>query len=66
MPLLPLNPDELLTPTRAVRKRLDFARPVERSVIEECLRIALPAPTGGNRQRWHFVVVTDPAKRRGD
>jgi nitroreductase len=65
MPLLPLNPDELLTTTRAVRKRLDFDRPVERSVIEECLRIALQAPTGGNRQRWHFVVVTDPARRRG-
>src|SRR5882724_13259378 len=64
MPLLPLSPDELLTTTRAVRKRLDFDRPVERSVIEECLQIALQAPTGGNRQQWHFVVVTDPAKRR--
>jgi nitroreductase len=64
MPLLPLDPDELLSTTRAVRKRLDFDRPVERSLIEECLRIALQAPTGGNRQRWHFVVVTDPAKRR--
>ena len=64
MPLLPLNLDELLSTTRAVRKRLDFDRPVERSLIEECLRIALQAPTGGNRQRWHFVVVTDAAKRR--
>ena len=64
MPLLPLNPDELLSTTRAVRKRLDFDRPVERSLIGECLRIALQAPTGGNRQRWHFVVVTDAAKRR--
>jgi nitroreductase len=63
MALLPLSPDELLTTTRAVRKRLDFSRPVERAVIEECLEIALQAPTGGNRQRWHFVVVTDPAKR---
>lgn len=64
MPTLPLTPDQLLTTTRAVRKRLDFDRPVERAVIEECLEIALQAPTGGNRQRWHFVVVTDPAKRR--
>ena len=64
MSLLKLDPDELLTTTRAVRKRLDFDRPVERSVIKECLRIALQAPTGGNRQQWHFVVVTDPAKRR--
>jgi nitroreductase len=64
MPLIPLGPDELLTTTRAVRRRLDFDRPVERAVIEECLRIALQAPTGGNRQRWHFVMVSDPAKRR--
>jgi nitroreductase len=60
---LPLGPDELLTTTRAVRKRLDLDRPVERSVIEECLQIAIQAPSGSNRQRWHFVVVTDQAKR---
>lgn len=64
MPVLPLSPDELLTTTRAVRKRLDLDRPVERSTIDECLRIAIQAPTGGNRQRWHFVVVTDTAKRQ--
>ena len=63
MPTLPLSPDELLTTTRAVRRRLDFTRPVERAVIEECFTIAQQAPTGSNRQRWHFVVVTDPAKR---
>lgn len=64
MPVLPLSPDELLSTTRAVRKRLDFDRPVERSLIEQCLQIALQAPTGGNRQRWHFVLVDDAAKRR--
>jgi nitroreductase len=63
MPERALSPDELLTTTRAVRRRLDFDRPVERAVIAECLEIALQAPTGGNRQRWHFVVVTDPGKR---
>ena len=61
---LRLTPDELLTTTRAVRKRLDFTRPVERTVLEECLTIAQQAPTGSNIQNWHFVVVTDPAKRR--
>ncbi|MFN8487226.1 MAG: nitroreductase family protein [Caldilineaceae bacterium] len=60
---LALTPDELLTTTRSVRKRLDFARPVERTVIEECLKIAQQAPTGSNLQNWHFVVITDPAKR---
>ena len=63
MPDLPPTPDELLTTTRAVRKRLDLARPVERDVLEACLAIAQQAPSGSNRQDWHFVVVTDPAKR---
>jgi nitroreductase len=56
--------DELLTTTRSVRKRLDLARPVPRDVIERCLEIALQAPTGSNAQGWHFLVVTDAAKRR--
>ena len=34
-----------------------------RALIEECIEIALQAPTGSNAQGWHFVVVTDPAKR---
>ena len=63
MPNLDLSLDELLTTTRAVRKRLDLARPVEPGAIRECLEIALQAPTGGNTQGWHFVVVTDAAKR---
>jgi nitroreductase len=60
---LNLTADELLTTTRAVRRRLDLDRPVEREVIEECLRIATQAPSGSNRQSWHFVVVTDPDTR---
>lgn len=56
--------DHLLTTTRSVRKRLDFSRPVDLSVVERCLAIAMQAPTGGNQQGWHFVVVTDAAKRR--
>jgi len=63
-PVLPLSADEVLTTTRSVRKRLDLTRPVERSVIEECLRIAQQAPSASNRQHWHFVVVTDAAKRK--
>lgn len=63
MALLDLTPDELLTTTRAVRKRLDFSRPVEPEIIRQCLEIALQAPSGSNRQRWHFMVVTDPLKR---
>ncbi len=42
-----------------MRKRLDLERPVEREVIEECLELAVQAPTGSNTQGWHWVVVTD-------
>lgn len=55
--------DRLLTTTRAVRRRLDLDRPVEESVILDCLRIAIQAPTGSNAQGWRWVVVTDPVKR---
>src|SRR5262245_14074419 len=61
--MLDLTPDELLSTTRAVRRRLDLTRPVEREVIEDCLRLAQQAPTAGYSQNWHFVVVTDAAKR---
>jgi nitroreductase len=52
--------DKLLTTTRSVRKRLDLSRPVPPELIEECIEIALQAPTGTNAQNWAFVVVTDP------
>jgi nitroreductase len=55
--------DHILTTTRSVRKRLDLSRPVEPDIIERCLEIAAQAPTGGNRQEWHFMVITDPAQR---
>lgn len=63
MPNLGLAVDEVLATTRAVRKRLDLTRPVEREVLDECFQLAQQAPTGSNRQGWGFVVVTDPAKR---
>ena len=55
--------DYVLTTTRAVRKRLDLTRPIEPEVIEQCIEIAVQAPTGLLGQTWHFIVVTDPAKR---
>ncbi|MGW4959622.1 nitroreductase family protein [Nonomuraea sp. NPDC004186] len=61
---LDLTPDELLSTTRAVRKRLDFTRPVPRELIEQCVDLAVQAPTGRNRQRWHFMVVTGAEQRR--
>ncbi|MGW4471072.1 nitroreductase family protein [Nonomuraea sp. NPDC004354] len=61
---LDFTPDELLSTTRAVRKRLDLTRPVPRELIEECVDLAVQAPTGRNRQRWHFMVVTEAEQRR--
>jgi nitroreductase len=59
MPLLDLTPDELLSTTRSVRKRLDFDRPVEREVLDECLALAQQAPNASNSEPWRFVVVTE-------
>ena len=58
------NADLLLTTTRSVRRRLDLERAVPRELVDECLRVAMQAPTGGNLQGWHFIVVTDEAKRQ--
>lgn len=55
--------DHLLTTTRAVRRHLDLDRPVDPSVVLECLRIAVQAPTASNRQTWRWMVVTDPERR---
>lgn len=60
-----MTPEELLTTTRSVRRKMDLSRPVPRELIEDCVRIAVQAPTGGNRQGWQWVVVTEAdAKRR--
>jgi len=55
--------DELLSTTRAVRKRLDFDKPVPRSIIEECITISQQAPTGTNSQSWRWIVVEDADKK---
>jgi nitroreductase len=55
--------DRLLSTTRAVRKRLDLERPVEREVILDCLRLAVQAPTQSNSQTWRWMVVTEADKK---
>jgi uncharacterized protein (TIGR02118 family) len=56
--------DRLLSTTRAVRKRLDLAKPVPREVVLECIGLSQQAPTGSNRQAWRWLVVTDAKKRK--
>ena len=63
MSLLPLSPDELLSTTRAVRKRLDFDRPVPDDLVRECVALAMQSPSGSNNPSMQFVVVRDPAKK---
>ncbi len=63
MAFLDLTPDELLSTTRAVRRRLDFDRPVEDDVIRDCVRLAMQAPSGSNNMTMQFVVVRDREKR---
>jgi len=63
MSLLPLTPDELLSTTRAVRKRLDFAKPVPDDLVRECVGLAMQSPSGSNNMTMHFVVVRDADKR---
>lgn len=63
MTVAAMGPEELLTTTRSVRKRLDLARPVPLEEVRDCLRIALQAPSGSNRQGWHWIVVVDADTR---
>jgi nitroreductase len=56
--------DRLLTTTKAVRRRLDLSRPVERDLLVECIRLAAYAPNASNAQEWKWVVVDDPDLRR--
>src|SRR4051794_3854220 len=64
MALLDLDPDQLLSTTRAVRKRLDLTRPVPDDLIRECIALALQSPSGSNNPTMQFLVVRDADKRR--
>ena len=52
---------EFYETVRTRRTVRDFSdKPVPREVIENCLRAAGTAPSGANRQPWHFSVISDP------
>jgi nitroreductase len=40
------------------------AEPVSLDVVQTCLRAAGTAPSGANRQPWHFAVVSNPELKR--
>ena len=50
---------DLIKTRRSTRKYLD--RPVPRELLEQIVEAGRYAPSGGNNQTGHFLVVTDPA-----
>ncbi|HAJ77260.1 MAG TPA: nitroreductase family protein [Gammaproteobacteria bacterium] len=54
--------EQLMQNRRTVR---DFSdRAVPKQIIENCLLTANSAPSGANRQPWHFAVVSSPAIKK--
>ena len=52
----------LMQRRRTVR---DFScREVPREIIDACLTTAGSAPSGANRQPWHFALISDPSIKR--
>jgi nitroreductase len=58
-----LTAREVLTTTRAVRRRLDLGRPVPRAVVDGCVEVAAQAPAGQNRSLLRWLLIDDPARR---
>jgi len=53
---------ENLSTRRTIRNFSD--KPVDREVIENCIRTAGTAPSGANMQPWHFVLISDPTIKK--
>ena len=63
-----LSPEEMLRASREFCKKIvkrrtvrDFSdRPVDKEIIENAIKAAGSAPSGANKQPWHFAVVSSP------
>jgi iodotyrosine deiodinase len=51
-----------MAPRRSIRQFSD--KPVDRAVIEACIRTAAGAPSGANHQPWFFACVGSAGKKR--
>ena len=49
--------DEVIRKRQSIRKYK--SDPISKDMILEILEAARLAPSGGNRQPWHFIVVQD-------
>ena len=52
--------DELLSTTRAVRRRLDLERDVPDDLLLRCIELAEQAPSGGDISSRRWLVIRDP------
>ena len=52
--------DNLLSTTRAVRRRLDLERDVPDDLIMRCIELAEQAPSGGDISSRRWIVIRDP------
>ena len=53
---------ENLISRRTIR---DFSdKPIERKIIQNCIKTAGTAPSGANMQPWHFVLISDPTIKK--
>jgi len=73
LPPLPVYDDQVMLERARVFRRFlatrrtvrDFSPdPVPLAVIEECVLAAGQAPSGANKQPWHFEVVGDPGLKQ--
>ena len=56
--------DELLSTTRAVRKRLNLERDVPDDLIMRCIELAEQAPSGGDIASRRWLVIRDPETKK--
>ncbi|WP_434310633.1 nitroreductase family protein [Hominifimenecus sp. rT4P-3] len=62
---MPLTSKELLEESRKRRTYRSFLEePVDLEVIKDCILTAGTAPSGADKQPWHFCVVTDPEMKK--
>jgi len=52
-----MDATEAILSRRSIRKYT--SQPVPHELIDELLKAAMSAPSAGNEQPWHFVVIND-------
>lgn len=49
---------EAILSRRSIRKYKH--KPVSKDLINKLLKVAMSAPSAGNEQPWHFIIIDDP------